>query len=233
VTLKPKLILFDIDNTLLYTGGAGTLAMKRAFFDLFGLEDGFAGMDFSGLTDSAIFREALRNNNLDVDFAPYLDRFKEAYQQHLPSMLPRAQAEGNGSVLPGVTDLLDLVSAISEVVLGLATGNFRQGAALKLDYYRLSHYFRDGGFGDDAEDRAQVVAIAIERLGRFLPDHHGDVYVIGDTPRDVSAARENEAFAVGVATGRYSKEELRASGADLTLPDLSHSEPLLEGLIED
>jgi phosphoglycolate phosphatase-like HAD superfamily hydrolase len=224
---KPKIVLFDIDNTLLYTGGAASLAMKRAFFDLFGVEDGFAGIDFSGLTDTAILRGAVTEHGVEGDFDRLFARFKDAYLQHLPHLLPHAQAEGKGGVFPGVRDVLDTLSAGSGIALGLATGNIRAGASLKLDYYGLGHYFLDGGFGDDAEERSGVVAIATKRLGSHL---HGfadkDVYVIGDTPRDVSAAKENEAIAIGVATGRYSEEELRAHGADLTMPDLAHSEPL-------
>ncbi len=212
--------------------------MKRTFFDLFGIDDGFVGMDFSGLTDSAIFREAMTNNSIEGDFTDLFPRFKTAYRQHLPVLLPEFRTEGSGKIMPGVKELLDSIWQRPEFLLGLATGNIREGAALKLDFYSLSHYFRDGGFGDDAEERSEVVAIAIERLANLLnasstDDGKSEVYVIGDTPRDVQAAKANDAIAVGVATGRYSEEELRADGADLTLPDLSCSEPLLRRLQTD
>ena len=227
------LLLFDIDNTLLYSGGAGGLALNLAFAELFGIEDGFAGMDFAGRIDVSIFREAADRHHLEGDFAALLARFKEAYHRYLEATLPRAQAEGRGRVLPGVRELLAAISGRPEAVPGVATGNFRQGAMMKLSHYGLDAYLRDGAYGDDAEERAGLVAIAIQRLARQAPDDGHQVYIIGDTPLDVLAAKANGALAVAVATGRYGEAELRACGADLVMPDLTRWRDLLPRLLGD
>lgn len=225
------LLLFDIDNTLVATGGAGGRALQLAFAELFGIDDGFAGMDFAGRTDVSIFREAVHNHHLDSDFAALLARFKEAYHRHLAATLPQAEVEGGGRVLTGIGEMLEALVGRPDAVLGVATGNFRQGALMKLDHYRLGRYFRDGAYGDDAEDRAELVAIAIRRLAQQAAVADNQIYIIGDTPLDVQAAKANGVTAVAVATGRYNQAELRASGADLVLPDLSGWRDLVRQLL--
>lgn len=213
--VKPRVVLFDIDNTILWTGGAGSRAMALAFRDLYGIEDGFRGVEFSGRTDTAIFRDALRAHGLlDGQFEEELERFKRAYLARLPHTL---RATAGGGVYPGIRELARALRERGAAV-GLETGNFREGGLLKLRHYGVDSLFRDGAFGDDAEDRTELVRIAIERL-RPAPD--ADVYVIGDTPHDVTAARANGAFALGVATGKSSVEELRAAGAHAVLRDCS------------
>lgn len=221
-----KVLLFDIDHTLLYSGGAGVLAMDLAFRDLFGPENGFAKIEFSGRTDTAIFRDALRLHDIDGDFSTYLERFKEAYFHYLERTLPTTQ----GSLMPGIASLLEDLSGRDEVQLGLATGNFRRGAELKLGHYRILHHFRDGGFGDDSEDRAQIVRLALQRLAGS-PEATQQVVVIGDTPHDIASAKANGAIAVGVATGKYGPEDLRRSGADVVFPDLSDTEAAIAALL--
>ncbi|MFQ5880253.1 MAG: HAD family hydrolase [Dehalococcoidia bacterium] len=225
-----KLLLFDIDNTLVFTGGAGARALNLAFAQLFGVEDGFAGVDFAGRTDISIFREAAEQHRLDGYFEALLDRFKEAYHHHLALTLPQAEADGGGRVLPGVKELLEALQTRRDTLLGVATGNFRRGALMKLNHYGLSYFFSDGAYGDDAEERAQLVAIAIRRLMQQMADDTREVYIIGDTPLDISAAKANDAIAVAVATGRHSQAQLRDSGADLVLPDLSQWQTLWQRL---
>lgn len=221
-----KVLLFDIDHTLLYSGGAGILAMDLAFRDQFGLADGFATVEFSGRTDTAILRDALRIHHIDGDFPTLLERFKGAYFHHLEETLPVTK----GSLMPGIASLLEELSARDDVLLGLATGNFRRGAELKLRHYHILHYFRDGGFGDDSEDRARIVRLAVQRLAGGLEGAHR-VVVIGDTPHDIASAQANGAIAVGVATGKYSLEDLRRCGADIALPDLSESRTAIAALV--
>lgn len=205
-----RLVLFDIDNTLLWTGGAGTLAMARAFADLYGVEDAFRNVEFSGRTDTAIVIDALRQHaRLDGDLPAQVRRFRERYVLHLADTLREATG---GCVLPGIRELLAGLQGCDHVRLGLATGNFRGGAEMKLDHYGVRRFFQTGGFGDDSEDRAQVVGIAIERTGG--EGFTGPVVVIGDTPHDVRAAKANGAFALALATGRYPAEDLRSVGAD-------------------
>lgn len=210
-----RLVLFDVDNTLLWTGGAGTIAMARAFHDLYGIEDAFRSVEFSGRTDNSIVREAMALHSvLDGDVQDQIDRFKERYLVHLADTLQEATG---GRVLPGVCDLLRSLGQQADVRLGLATGNFRGGAELKLGHYGFSSVLVRGGFGDDAEERASVVSVAIERVGGS--GFGGPSAVIGDTPHDVRAAKANRAFAVGVATGRYSAGELQEAGADAVFED--------------
>ena len=211
-----RVLLFDIDHTLLYTGGAGSKAMNMAFEEMFGIVDGFSGIEFSGRTDISIFRDALRLHGIDGDFPTLLQRFKGVYYRYLAQTLPQTK----GGLMPGVGEFLAVLGRRRDVVLGLATGNFRGGAELKLRHYGMWHHFRGGAFGDDAEERAAIVRLAVERVAGGIGGPHR-VVVIGDTPHDISSAKANGALAVGVATGRHSLEELQAAGADIVLPDLS------------
>jgi phosphoglycolate phosphatase len=220
-----RIILFDIDMTLLYSGGAGSLSMRRAFHQLYGIEDGFKRVEFSGRTDWSILRQALAHHDLldgDEAFARELARFQETYYSILEPTL--REIEG-GRTLPGVPELLAAVSQRTDARRGLATGNFRRAAHMKLRHFGLDSYLSEGGFGDDAEDRARVVGIAIERVANGAqPDV---VWVIGDTALDIDAAHANGALALAVATGPLSVEELRASGADAAMQDLSDTEAVL------
>lgn len=212
-----KIFLFDVDNTLLYSGGAGAKAMNLAFRDLFGVENGFAGVEFTGRTDTAIVRDALRLHRLDDGKFPALfTQFKASYLRHLARTLP----ETAGRLMPGVPALLRALRETEGVRLGLATGNLRRGAMMKLEHYGIRPFFRSGGFGDDSERRSEVVALAIRRLGG-RPGGRNPVYVVGDTPLDVEAAKANRALAVGVTTGSSSAEELARAGADIVFPDFS------------
>lgn len=221
-----KVLLFDIDHTLLYSGGAGVRAMDLAFRDLFGPENGFAKIEFSGRTDTAILRDALRLHAIDDDFSTHLERFKEAYFHYLERTLPTTK----GGLMPGIASLLEDLAGRDEVLLGLATGNFRRGAELKLGHYHILHHFRDGGFGDDSEDRTQIVRLALQRLASG-PKATQRVAVIGDTPHDIASAKANGALAVGVATGKYGLKDLRHSGADVVLPDLSDTGAAIAALL--
>lgn len=221
--MKPRVVLFDIDNTILWTGGAGSRAMALAFRDLYGIEDGFRGVEFSGRTDTAIFRDALRVHGLlDGRFEEQLRRFKEAYLTHLPFTLRDATG---GGVYPGIRELAEELRRRGAAV-GLETGNFRESGLLKLRHYGVETLFRDGGFGDEAEERAELVRIAIRRLHPD-PDAGAEVYVVADTPHDITAAKANGAFALGVATGKSSVDELRAAGADAAVPDCSDVDGVL------
>jgi phosphoglycolate phosphatase len=223
-----KLFLFDVDKTLVDSRGAGSRAMNLAFAQLFGIEQGFAGIGFTGRTDTAIFRDAVNVHSLDGEFPALLARFQETYF----SMLPTTLAEVQAHVLPGVRELLTAIQAAPGVSLGLATGNFRQAARLKLEPFGLYDFFPVGGFADDSEDRAELVAIAIERLAEASggPDPR-EVYVIGDTPLDIAAAEANGAHSVAVATGFFSVDELTAAGADVVFPDFSSWQAVLDALL--
>jgi phosphoglycolate phosphatase-like HAD superfamily hydrolase len=210
-----RLLLFDVDMTLLWSGGAGSAAMVRAFHDLFGIEDGFKRIEFSGRTDRFILAEALRQHRIGGDPLEHQARFLERYYAHLPQTL----RESKGKLMPGIPALLDGLSGEQAVRLGLATGNFSRGAEFKLAHFGIGGYFCGGGFGEESEDRDVVVRNALERVGEGLPAVEG--VVIGDTPRDISSAKANGAVAIGVATGGHSVEQLKESGADFVFQDFS------------
>jgi len=223
-----KFFLFDVDKTLVDSGGAGGRAMNLAFAQLFGIDQGFAGIDFAGRTDTGIFREAVGVHRLDGHFPALLARFQEAYCSILPSTL----AEGQGYVLPGVREVLAGLQAAPGAFLGLATGNFREATRLKLEHFGLYDFFRVGGYADDSEDRVELVAIAIERLAEASGGHGPrEVYIVGDTPLDIAAAQANGARSVAVATGFFSADQLTAAGAGLVFPDFSSWQAVLDALL--
>jgi phosphoglycolate phosphatase-like HAD superfamily hydrolase len=215
-----RLFLFDVDNTLLNSGGAGAKAMTLAFQGLFGVADAFAGIEYTGRSDIAIFRDAALAHGLDVDgeFSELLARFQDTYIRLLPQALRQTQ----GWVMPGMPEVLATLDATPGVHLGLATGNFSHSARLKLEYYGLGRFFRAGGFGEDSDERTEIVARAIERLAAEASDRGPHrTFVIGDTPLDVAAALANGVTAVGVATGTFSAQALKDAGATLVFPDFS------------
>ena len=227
-----RIILFDIDQTLLYSGGAGGLAMRKAFHQLHGIDDAFRQIEFSGLTDWAILKRGMQHHGVldddtDQSFLGHLARFQQAYYPLVEPMLH--EVEG-GHLKPGVVELLDALAERPDVRLGLATGNFREAALTKLRHFGLDGYLSEGGFGDDAEDRGELVGIAIQRIANGAAPT--DVWVIGDTPHDISAARANNARSLGVATGTTTTEELRDAGATAALPDLSDTAAVMRVLLE-
>jgi phosphoglycolate phosphatase-like HAD superfamily hydrolase len=220
-----RLYLFDIDGTLIATGGAGGGAMREAFAAIWGIEDGFHGVEFSGRTDRKILRDALMATGLENGaFADDLRRFKRAYFRRLP----RTLREKDGRVLPGVVEFLERLEQDSNGTIALGTGNFRLSAGLKLHHYGIGHRFQYdiGGFGDRTEDRASLIASGILAADRGFGRHH-TVFVIGDTEHDIAAAKANNVIAVGVATGTSTEEMLAKAGADYVLSTLEEAEQLL------
>jgi phosphoglycolate phosphatase-like HAD superfamily hydrolase len=222
------LVLWDIDNTLLYTGGAGSIGMRRAFADLYGVEDAFRRVEFSGRTDSAIFRDAAREHGLDdAQLATEQARFLDGYLPHLRTAL-HATA---GRLMPGVPELLAALAGMDGVLQALGTGNFRAAGEIKLHHYGIAEYFPGvlGGFGEDSESRDQVIGMAIERLSNGSRPQR--VVIIGDTPHDAAAAVANSALCLGVATGKDSVEVLQDAGAHVAVADLSDTAGALEFIL--
>ncbi len=226
-----KLILFDIDGTLVLTGGAGARAMTQAFEDVFGDEMGTANraaiakVPMAGRTDTWIVAEMSRMYGLRYD-ARSLQQFHDIYIAHLTREIhvpgPRK------GVLPGVRAVLDAIAAPAH--LALLTGNFAEGARVKLEYFDLWRYFRCGAFAEDAPDRNGLFAQALARVrasgGPVVQP--AEVVIVGDTPLDVGVAIAAGARSVGVATGSYNADALRASGADVALEDLSDLPAVLD-----
>lgn len=231
LSVVPRVLLFDIDMTMVKTQGAGRAAMELAFAREFGIEKATEGILFDGRTDRGIFFETLERHGLGGEaLIPNYARFAEAYIELLPGWIVQ---KGGGVVLPGVHDLLAALAARDEAVVGLATGNMRRGAAHKLGHFGLWERFAGGGFGDDHTVRADLVRAGLEELAAlfsFDPDPANAV-VLGDTPLDIEAAHAIGAKALGVATGRFTVEELKASGAEFAVEDLSDTRAVLEMLL--
>ena len=225
----PKLILFDIDGTLVLTGGAGLRAMIRAGEEVFGVGNGFERVPMNGRTDAWIVAQMAAGHGLTCD-ARALGRFREIYVKHLSAEvhLPGPRK----GVMPGVRPLLDALSGRSDVYLALLTGNFEAGARIKLEYFDLWRYFRCGAFGDDAHDRNALLEAALRRVheGGGPTIAASDVVIVGDTPLDVAVAIAGGTRSVAVATGSHDVEALLASGADVVLEDLSEVPVALEAL---
>ena len=219
------IILFDIDGTLIRSGGAGKDAMEGALRAAFGLTEIKDEVPYSGRTDVAISRDLLRVHGIEQ--TPANQRaLQEAYLARLPVSL---KSRG-GKVLPGVNQLLDSLKGRSDTVLGLLTGNIRVGARTKLGHFGLWDYFTCGGFGDEHFDRDDVARMALREvrshLGREVDPT--DVWVIGDTPLDVQCARAIGAKVIAVATGWHPVAELTACNPDHVFSDLSEHETVLE-----
>jgi len=211
-----RLLLFDIDNTLLYTGGAGSHAMTVALQEMFGVTDGFAKVEFSGRTDLYILSEGLRQHGINDGHNAHLDEFLQRYYGHLRHTL----GEREGHLMPGFPQLLEVLSQRNGVRVGLATGNFSEAAWMKLEHYGIRQYFSgDGAFGEESLDRSEMVRMGIERFADGVSP--GDILIIGDTPHDVSSALDNGLGAVGVATGNYKVDQLRDSGAQMVFEDFA------------
>ncbi|HMF11969.1 MAG TPA: HAD hydrolase-like protein [Gemmataceae bacterium] len=216
--------LFDIDGTLISSGGAGKAALAAALRAEFGVDHFVEQVQLSGRTDRAIVRDLFRLHDIE-DTPAARERFFSAYLARLPDCLARLK----GAVLPGIASFLQYLSERDDVAVGLLTGNVRAGARLKLGHYKLWHHFAFGGFGDHHHDRDQVAQEALREIhtrfdGTTPPDR---VWVIGDTPLDVRCARCIGVRSLAVATGWHTLEELTACKPDLALADLSDPTPLL------
>ncbi|MBW3553035.1 MAG: HAD hydrolase-like protein [Gemmatimonadetes bacterium] len=217
-----KLVLFDIDGTLVSTRGAAWRAFRRALLEVYQETGPIEDYDFHGRTDPQIARELLRMGGLDdraIDAG--MARFWTAYLRELEAEL--ALPDVTVDVLPGVPALLDSLHAGGEHLVALLTGNIVEGARLKLSAAGLWERFDFGAYGSDHERRDRLPAIAVKRARERSGIHFRgrDVVIIGDTPFDVECGRSLGVWAVAVATGKHSAAELREAGADVVLPDLS------------
>jgi phosphoglycolate phosphatase len=220
---KVRAILFDIDGTLVDTGGAGGESWRRTFDELYGVDADIKLFSEVGQTDPEVAR---------LTFAGLLGR--EPEPEELARLLAvrlehmaRAVEDSKGyRVLPGVPELLQSLSR-SGFLLGLTTGNVEAAAHAKLGRGDLGRYFSFGGYGSDSPDRGELTKVAVGRAEAILGVDLGreEVLVVGDTPRDVAAAHQADAVAVGVATGAYSQDDLRAAGAEHVLASLEHGLP--------
>ena len=224
-----RLIIFDVDQTLLSTRGGDRKALNTAFRELYGIDDAFEGVGFGGRMDLSIMAEVYRINEV-AEGDRSLDEFKPRYFKHLARILPEWQ---DGIVCPGVRELLKVLDSNEDVQLGLATGNFREAAFIKLQRYGLDGFFREGGFGGDHPQRPEVVADAIAKCQALVGTSYerSNIFVIGDSISDVKAGQANGINSVAVATGHYDTQELASLNPTYIFPDLSDTAKVLEALL--
>lgn len=211
-------VLFDIDGTLISTGGAGAAAWRLAFDELYGVPADIGAFTEAGMTDPEVGRLTLENV---IGREPTPSELDEVMAKRL-AYLPQAVADSKTyKVLPGVERLLPRLVR-EGYRLGLTTGGVEEAARMKLERAGLNRYFSFGGYGSDSPNRIELTKRAVERA-RTEPDR---CLVVGDTPLDIDAARAAGAVSVGVASGHYTMEELRAAGADHVLASLEEELPL-------
>jgi phosphoglycolate phosphatase len=227
-----KLVLFDIDGTILWSDGAGRRAMTAALTEVFG-GAGPTEYRYDGKTDPQIVRDLMRlaghsEARIDAGMEPLMRRYLAGLEEEL-------RAGSHTHLFPGVRELIDALEARDDVVLGLLTGNLQSGAALKLAAAGLDiARFRVGAFGSDHHHRPELPAVAQRRarevLGLDIPGE--EIYVIGDTPADIECGRDIGARAIAVATGRYTVDELARHHPFAVFPDLSDTAAVLEVILD-
>lgn len=214
---EPWLMLFDIDGTLVETGGKGMTALRRTAIEVFGSEG--PQLDLAGSTDLGILENLYLHFGVDPsDEQTYV--FFDVYHRHLVASLAANPAEGR--VLDGVIELLEQLATMGHAHLALLTGNTALGAQIKLRHYGLDHHFGFGAYGSDRADRNLLGKIALERAlaitgCTYKPER---TLIIGDTPKDIACAHAIGARCLAVATGRFSADELEKAGADWAIGSL-------------
>lgn len=219
MSLARRTLFFDIDGTLLVARGAGRGAFARSFEEVYGLQIDMSHINFAGATDLGVLNDLLQEHQLaDIEAE------KHSFFERLAVHLEVAFKKRPPTLFPGVMQFLERVAGHWN--MALVTGNTRASSALKLQYSGIDHFFdMTGGYGDDDACRNQMAALAIERAG--FPDRG---YLLGDTPRDIEAAKVNRLVSVGVCTGSFSREQLALEKPDILVDSLGKAEELLEEL---
>lgn len=222
------LVLFDVDMTLLDSGGAGSCAMEDAMDACGGGRGAFAMVEFAGRTDRLILLDALAC--VTAPSPPDLQLLREEYLRCLARNL--SAPDSGAGALPGAAELLERLGREDDVVSGILTGNWREGAWLKLASCGLDRYFRFGAFAEDGPQREDLVPVALRRAAAYAgrePD--GARWVVGDTPHDIACGRAHGLSTLGVATGPYDEATLSHSGASEVVSGLSDTGRLLSILL--
>lgn len=222
-----RYLLFDIDGTLVKCMSAGKDSIKRAFEELFHIQDAKVDIDYAGGTDGSLCIELFALNKIEVN--PHnLSLFKQGYEQHLEKELK----QGRSRLLPGVSELLGRLSDDPRYELGILTGNIQGTALLKLKAHRIDPFFHFGGYGDHAKSRSDIARIAKLSAEKFAGGNlsSNQLIVLGDTPKDVKCSRAIGAFSVGVCTGFSSRQEIEKEKPHILLEDFRDTDLVLESL---
>src|SRR5437667_1843423 len=223
--IQKRLLLFDIDGTLIHSGGAGVHALKSAFRERFGIVDDLHDIEIAGMTDSGIVISILNKHKIPAT-NENVSAFLDSYVHFLSLELPRRK----GKLLPGVLELLQSLKSRRHLVLALLTGNVSRGAQLKLEHYGVWHFFEFGAFADDSHDRNELGQFARTRA----QEKHGyefgpaQIDVIGDTPRDIACGKAFGARTIAIATGSWPREKLSAHQPDFLFDDLANVDEVIQ-----
>jgi len=225
-----RLILFDIDGTLLRDGIAAKIAFARALRDTYQTSGAIEGFSFAGMTDPECVSEIMRLAGIDE--RTILARREECLRRYVELLAIEVREHQDAHLYPGVRELLERLNKLDNALVGLLTGNVLQGAQLKLRRWNLEPYFRFGAFGDDHENRSVLAQIALDKARALSgrPFSGAETTVIGDTPKDIACARAIGARAVAVATGSISREALAACDPDALLDSFEDHEAALRAL---
>lgn len=215
-----KLLLFDIDGTLLLTGGAGKIAFEEAFEEIFDIPHAWRNLDPHGKTDPAIFDEVAQRELGRLlspgEFELLMDRYEEIFED-------RIQESPRFELMPGVIEILEYLSKNPEFFLALATGNFERAGRMKLKRGAIEHYFPTGGFGNDARKREEILLAAVayseELAGECFEKHR--IFVIGDTEYDIAAAQKAGLRSIAVLTNGRTRKHFEKDPPDHILKDLT------------
>jgi phosphoglycolate phosphatase len=224
---RKRLLLFDIDGTLVNTGGVGVMSLRNLVQRRFGVADDLHDIEIAGKTDRAIIRDILRKYDTPAT-EENISEFAEIYIDDLRKELPNCR----GHVLSGIGELLQRLQSSPHIVLALLTGNLRRGAQLKLEHYGLWHFFEFGAFADDHHDRNELGAFA-HRRAREKHGHDfdsADVDVIGDTGHDIACGKTFGARTIAVASGSWSRERLQACAPDFLFDDFADVDTVIATL---
>jgi len=224
-------LLFDIDGTLIKSGGAGKNAMETAFEELFKIKGGMEGISFAGSTDLGVFEKALHLNQIDRKDAPLEPIFRAKYLSFLKKFL-NENREGQ-EVLPGVESFLKHCQTRNDIYLGLVTGNYYEGAQLKLSHFNIDHYFQEGAYGCDHADRNALPPLAINRIvrsGYILPPKD-KIWVVGDTIKDIECAKTNGLPSLIPFTGFSSREDILSKNPEMVMETLEEFPDFLKKVL--
>ncbi len=225
-----KVLLFDIDGTILRTGGAGRRTMDRIFLELWGVPDAFEGTRADGKTDPMIFREMLEQHGVRVEDA---ESAIAEIQRRYEAGFADEMRDSPAVLMPGIEAVLDAVANRDDVAVGLVTGNLETTARIKVEHFGLGHHFPFGAYSSDSPARRDLPPVAVSRAEALRGRAIGlgrHVIVIGDTPHDVDCALHNGCTAVGVGAAGWSAAELADAGAHAVLDDLADLDAVLAAL---
>ena len=222
--MDATVVLFDIDGTLLDMRGAGRRSFVRALKTIFGWDDDIQYINFAGNTDLNVLLQVAEHHGVELAIEDQRRFFRQ-----IPRELEQTAKDAQLVLYPGVKNLLETLTARKDVMLGLVTGNVEACATIKLRQFDLHGHFVLGAFGDDHADRGDIARLALRRVrDRLEPGRKiGGLFLIGDTPFDIAAAKSIHATSIAVATGKFDVSALRTAGADHALADLSDTNQVL------